>query len=148
MKTKTLLTYGLTLAVSAALSVSEPVFAQTLQPTDVSQETSNYVTPRYNYIISTSLSVQPGSSKVNYNLKVFCISDITSISGTLTLYKKNSSGNYEKKASKTVSCSGNTLNTDGSFSSYGSGSYQLTFSGKVTGNNISESVSISTENSY
>lgn len=148
MKKKTLLTYGLILATSAVLSVSEPAFAQAAKPADISQEASDHLSPRYNYIISTSLSVQPGSSKVSYNLKVFCISDITSISGTLTLYKKDSSGNYEKKASKTVRCSGNNLNTDGSFSSYGSGSYKLSFDGKVTGSNISEPVAISAENSY
>lgn len=145
MKTKTLLTYGLTLAVSAALSVSEPVMAKTPQPAETSQEALASVSPRYNYIISTSLAVHPESSKVGYNLKVFCISDITSISGTLTLYKKNSEGNYEKKASKSVSCSGNNLNTESSFSSYGSGTYKLTFAGKVSGSNISESFTISAE---
>lgn len=40
------------------------------------------------------------------------------------------------------------MNTDSSFSSYGSGNYLLVFDGNVTGNNISESITISAKNSY
>ena len=138
----------LTLVMLSGLFTSVPVLAKEPVSTASVNESTHYIAPRYAYIIRASLSVIPSSSKTNYSLIVSCISDITSISGTLTLYKQNSSGNYEKKSSKNVRCAGNYMNTDSSFSSYGSGKYLLVFEGNVTGSNISEPITISAENSY
>ena len=133
----------LTLVMLSGLFTSVPVLAKEPVSTASVNESTHYIAPRYAYIIRASLSVIPSSSLI-----VSCISDITSISGTLTLYKQNSSGNYEKKSSKNVRCAGNYMNTDSSFSSYGSGKYLLVFEGNVTGSNISEPITISAENSY
>lgn len=148
MKLKKTLILALTLVMLSGLFTSVPVLAKDSLPAASSHENTSHITPRYSYIIRASLSVVPSSSKTSYYLTVSCISDINSISGTLTLYKQDSSGNYEKKSSKNVRCAGNLMNTDSSFSSYGSGNYLLVFDGKVTGNNISESITISAENSY
>ena len=148
MKLKKTLILALTLVMLCGLITSAPVLAKEPTPTALADENAGYIAPRYSYIIRASLSVIPSSSKTNYSLIVSCISDINSISGTLTLYKQDSSGNYEKKSSKNVRCSGSYMNTDSSFSSYGSGNYLLVFDGNVTGNNISESITISAKNSY
>lgn len=148
MKLRKTFILTLTLVMLSGLFASVPVSAKEPVSAASADESTDYATPRYSYIIRASLSVIPSSSRTNYSLIVSCISDITSISGTLTLYKQDSSGNYEKKSSKNVRCAGNYMNTDSSFSSYGSGKYLLVFDGKVTGSNISESITISAENSY
>ena len=143
MKFKKTIILSLTLAILVTafipVSAKEPIAENAY---------SDYISPRYSYIINASLSVTPSSSQTNYKITVSAISKITSISGTLKLYKQNSSGKYEKKESQSVSCSGSRLNTTGSFSSYGSGNYRLTFDGKVAGSGISEPITISAENSY
>ena len=136
MKFKKTIILSLTLAILATASI--PVSAK--EP--IAENAYS------DYIINASLSVTPSSSQTNYKITVSAISKITSISGTLTLYKQNSSGKYEKKESQSVSCSGSRLNTTGSFSSYGLGNYRLTFDGKVAGAGSSEPITISAENSY
>lgn len=149
MKNKTLLT----LSLAAALST---IFSPTL--TALAENNSNSVTvlylqneeisPRYSYIEGGDIGVYPSSSGTTYELNIQGISSVTSISGTATLYKKNTSGRYTKIASEKLSFSGREVSYTGHLKSDGSGTYKITFSGKVNSTAGSESITFSNTNSY
>ena len=89
------------------------------------------------------------SSKISYTLVIDGTTDLKSVSGTMTLYKKNSSGIYEKKASKNLSLTGSTITKVGSFSSYGAGDYKVVFHGTAYSHDSrTDSIDIEMTDSY
>ena len=82
------------------------------------------VSPRYSYIQSIDLGVYPSDAEAKYNLYIRGTSEVTKASGTLTLYKQNANGEYEEKESVSLEQTGSKMRFDGSFKSYGSGSYK------------------------
>ena len=106
------------------------------------------VSPRYSYIQSIDLGVYPSDAEAKYNLYIRGTSDVTKASGTLTLYKQNANGEYEEKESVSLEQTGSKMRFDGSFKSYGSGSYKAEFSGTVYTKSGSEPVTIRNYNSY
>lgn len=104
--------------------------------------TEQSVMPRYKYITSAELSLNVSSSGAKYSIYIQGDS-ITKISGTLTLYK-----NGEYVSSKRVSANNDTLDTSGTLTASGRGSYELTFSGTVSTRNGSEPITISETDSY
>lgn len=101
------------------------------------------VMPRYRYIISSKLIFDVTGSKATYKLNVKGIDEVTKISGTLTLYKDG-----EYVTSKRISENSNMLNTSGTLTASGRGSYELIFSGTVSTKNGSEPITISETDSY
>lgn len=73
--------------------------------------------------------VEPGPSEITYNIDIDGIDILKSVKGTVTLYKRNSSGSYEKKTSRSHSFSEPRVTEGFSFSFYGAGEYKLTFKG-------------------
>lgn len=148
MKHKKLVSIGLTAAFLTSISCSMPAFAQEYTIAPIINENPQIRTPRYAYVESAFFLVEPSSSGIGYNIQIEGISDVTSISGTLTLYKQDSSGSYKKLTSKSLRSSSSRLVSESSFSSYGSGNYRLTFSGTVYVNGDSEPIYLSDEDSY
>ena len=106
------------------------------------------MSPRYSYIQSIDLGVYPSDAEAKYNLYIRGTSEVTKASGTLTLYKQNANGEYEEKESVSLEQTGSKMRFDGSFKSYGSGSYKAEFSGTVYTKSGSEPVTIRNYNSY
>lgn len=104
--------------------------------------TEQSVMPRYKYITSAELSLNVSSSGANYSLYIRG-NEVTKISGTLTLYK-----NGEYVSSKRISENSNKVDTSGTLTASGRGSYELTFSGTVSTRNGSEPITISEIDSY
>ena len=131
--------------ILASVSVSSlsgiQVFAQ-----DKLEETiiiSQFVTPRYQYIVASNLDFSVNSSGAKYKLYLKGGSEVTKISGTLTLYKD---GTYV--TSKRISESDNILDTSGTLTASGRGNYELIFSGTVSTRNGSEPITLSETDSY
>ena len=99
--------------------------------------------PRYTYIVASNLDFSVSSSGVSYNLYIKGTSEVTKISGTLTLYKDNT-----YVSSKKVSENSNKIDTSGTLTASGRGSYKLVFSGTVNTKNGSESITLSETDSY
>lgn len=141
-----------------ALSIAMLTFATTACPciTALAQTQPDVVegwemqrgAARYRYIESAMLAVQVSSSGADYDLTIYAVDAVTSISGTLTVYKKNSSGTYIKVDSEKLSSSGCQLEEAGTLSSSGSGSYKIEFKGTVRANSGSEPITISKTTSY
>lgn len=76
--------------------------------------------------------------------------DLRSFSGTVVLYKQLSSGAYQKIKSESLNINAvnGKVTHSGSTSSQGSGKYRVTYSGTAYFGKGSESVEITTENSY
>lgn len=129
-------------------SFSVPTFAYETVCKETRTEQTKVTTPRYAYVSSAFLAVDPSSSEIAYEIMIDGILDVTSISGTLTLYKEGASGRFEKKASKSLRTSGEQLESYGTFASYGSGNYRLTFTGTVYANGGLEPITLSTEDSF
>lgn len=55
------------------------------------------LSPRFTYIESADIGVYPSASGVTYSMNIWGISEVTGVSGTMTLYKQDTSGNYDKK---------------------------------------------------
>ena len=106
------------------------------------------LSPRFTYIESADIGVYPSASGVTYSMNIWGISEVTGVSGTMTLYKQDTSGNYDKKDSEYISLKGNEFQYEGSFKSYGPGNYKLVFSGKVHAISVWESVTFRNYNSY
>jgi hypothetical protein len=106
------------------------------------------LSPRFTYIESADIGVYPSASGVTYSMNIWGISEVTGVSGTMTLYKQDTSGNYDKKDSEYISLKGNEFQYEGSFKSYGPGNYKLEFSGTVHAKSGSESVTFRNYNSY
>lgn len=148
MKLKKLASLAIVTTLITTTPFSVQVFAQKPVCIETRTENAKVITPRYTYVSSVFFAVDPSSSKVAYEIMIDGISDVTSISGTLVLYKENSAGRFEQKVSKSLRTSSDKLESYGSFSSYGKGNYRLTFTGTVYANGGSEPISLSTEDSY
>lgn len=106
------------------------------------------VTPRYSYIQRATIAVYPSEAGAEYILDIRGIASVTSISGTATLYKENSSGNYVEIDSEKLSFQGNSVDYTGYLKSSGSGNYKIVFNGTVYTDSGKESVSFRNLNSY
>lgn len=127
--------------ILASISVSSlsgiQVFAQD------NFNTTNSITPRYAYVTSSNIEISVSSSGASYSLYIKGTSEVTKISGTLTLYKD---GKYV--TSKRISENSNKIDTSGTLTASGRGSYELIFSGTVSTRNGSEPITISETDSY
>lgn len=106
-------------------------------------DTTLLVSPRYAYIMSGDIMVDPSSSGINYSVRVTGISKVTSISGTMTIYKDGTQI-YTKK----LSASKSELRASGTIPTKGSGNYKITFSGTVYTAEGSEPIDMDMEDSY
>ena len=75
-------------------------------------------------------------------------SSVTSISGTVTVYKKNFWGNYKEVDSEAVKENASSLERYGNLSSDGAGDYKIEFIGTVYAGSSSEPITIDATNSY
>ncbi len=116
-------------------------FAQ-IQNNSYKTITEQSIMPRYKYITSANLDFSVSSSKASYRIYIQG-DNITKISGTLTLYKDG-----EYVTSKRITENSNMLNTSGTLTASGRGSYELTFNGTVSTRNSSETITISETDSY
>lgn len=116
-------------------------FAQ-IQNNSYKTITEQSIMPRYKYITSANLDFSVSSSKASYRIYIQG-DNITKISGTLTLYKDG-----EYVTSKRITENSNMLNTSGTLTASGRGSYELTFNGTVSTRNGSEPITISETDSY
>lgn len=139
---KVIATTLLAVVLTTTASSSFKTFAKDINPANL-QSNLKKVDPRYQYIRSASLIIDLNSSGADYNLNIICISEVTSISGTITLYKKNSSGIYESVDYERINESGNSIDITSSLSTNGAGAYKLEFSGRVYTNSGSEPIRIS-----
>lgn len=129
-KALTILPLCMAVTLSASMPYGITALASPLSPqVHNDQHDDPGITPYYLYIQSLDLMVEPGPSEVTYNIDIDGIDILKSVSGTVTLYKRNSSGSYEKKTSRSHSFSGPRVTEGFSFSSYGAGEYKLTFKG-------------------
>ncbi len=116
-------------------------FAQ-IQNNSYKTITEQSIMPRYTYITTANLDFSVSSSKASYRIYIQG-DNITKISGTLTLYKDG-----EYVTSKRITENSNMLNTSGTLTASGRGSYELTFNGTVSTRNGSETITISETDSY
>lgn len=147
MKFKTLCTMaifaiGITLTLTPALSVSAG------NEFLIISENDGEINPRFSYIQSADIGVYPSKSETSYSMNIYGISEVTSVTGTMTLYKKTPAGKYEEVASEELDLTGPTIRHKGKFKSYGSGEYKLEFSGTVHAKSGSETVTFRHLNSY
>ncbi|MCI9536613.1 MAG: hypothetical protein HFG53_17845 [Lachnospiraceae bacterium] len=101
------------------------------------------VSPRFAYIMDGAILVNPGSSGVDYSVRVSGIDEITSISGKMTIYKDGTS-----IYTRNLSTSKSELRVTGTISTKGPGTYKITFSGTVKTASRSETIDMDMEDSY
>lgn len=100
--------------------------------------------PRFTYISDAAITMSSSSIAV----MVEGYAEVSKISGTLTLYRINTSGGSTKVNSWNLSVSGAMLNVSKSVS-LGNGNFKAVFSGKVTTkNNKSENITIDVNRSF
>lgn len=133
---------GITLTLTPALSVSAG------NEFLIISENDGEINPRFSYIQSADIGVYPSKSETSYSMNIYGISEVTSVTGTMTLYKKTPAGKYEEVASEELDLTGPTIRHKGKFKSYGSGEYKLEFSGTVHAKSGSETVTFRHLNSY
>lgn len=104
--------------------------------------------PRYNYIQSAEIGVNPSDLGSSYVLSVTGFPSVTRTTGTLTVYKQNSSGSYTKIDSESIDESGSSFTKYGTLASSGPGKYKIQFTGRVYTPEGSESITISGYDSY
>ena len=122
------------LAGVALVTVSSfiPAFAQTSYsdaPILASRRSSDGAIPYYLFIQNARLTFTCSDSAITYRIAINGTADLKSVSGTATLYKKNSSGTYEEKESNYHTFTGQSINENDSFNSYGKGDYKVVFDG-------------------
>lgn len=138
----------------AAMLTATPAYtitgwAQEYQATaSIDNMDTNSISPRYKYVQGIHLRIDPSDKQVEYGLSVNGSTEVTSISGQLIIYKKNSSGNYEQIFSRKLSSTGRILNVSDTIPSKGAGTYKITFSGTVYTNTGSEALYHVAEDSY
>ena len=128
-------------SISVCSLSNAQVFAQSNSNETIVIE--NLIMPRYTYIVASNLDFSVSSSGVSYNLYIKGTSEVTKISGTLTLYKDNT-----YVSSKKVSENSNKIDTSGTLTASGRASYKLVFSGTVNTKNGSESITLSETDPY
>lgn len=148
MNKNKLFALAISLTVAAAnVTPGIQAFAGTT-PVNITSNASVIPQPRFSYTIMANLSLDVNSSGAHYNVDIEGISSVTKISGTVTLYKENSSGSYVKVKSKAISGNSNTLDVYGSFPVSGSGNYKATFTGKVYAPGGHDQINLSITDSY
>ena len=104
--------------------------------------TEDVKSERYSYVQSATIAVSPSSTKVSYLVNISGSLSVTSITGTMTIYK-GTIPIYNLPLN-----SGRLMYESGEINSFGSGSYRITFSGTVTSTHGSEPLEIESTNSY
>lgn len=139
-----------TMSITMASVPTLPVSAGTnlLPISDSAEDNYKDINPRYSYIQSADIGVYPSNAETSYSMNIRGISEVTSVTGTMTLYKKTAEGNYKEVASEELDLSGPTIRYKGKFKSYGSGDYKLEFTGTVHAKSGSETVTFRHLNSY
>lgn len=134
----------LKIGAAAALALTVTFPSQTVYAGQFMEEPG--LTPRYQSICTIGINASPGTSQVTYKLLVDGI-NADSLSGTISLYKKNSSGNYIKTDAEKINLQGPFLFY--SYNSYfqldGKGEYKISFSGFAYANGESERINDSTK---
>lgn len=97
---------------------------------------------QYSYVQSATIAISPSSTKVSYLVNISGSLSVTSITGTMTIYK-GTIPIYNLPLT-----SGRLMYETGDINSFGSGSYRITFSGTVTSTHGSETLEIESTNSY
>lgn len=116
-------------AMAATVSPSKPAIA--------------FQSARYTYISDAAIGIDETSSGATVFTSVSGYSSVTKISGTMTLYKINANGGRTKVQSWSVSATGSELYAKKTVK-LSSGTYIVTFSGKVTAGSQTESISLET----
>ncbi len=137
---------------SLAMTPASALAAQTVTSNESSmldEKNDRTISPRYTYVDFVDAGVYPSSSKVEYDMTLEG-GDLRSFSGTVVLYKRQSSGTYQKIKSENLNIKAvnGTVTHSGSASSQGSGKYRVTYSGTAYCGRGSEPVEITVENSY
>ena len=132
-----------TMLVSMSMSFLNGIVFSQDRIVNCTTEIEQSVSPRYKFVISSDIRLNVSSSEAKYKLYIQGSNEVTKISGTLTLYK-----NGEYVTSKRVSANSDTLDTSGTLTASGRGSYELIFSGTVSTRNGSEPITISETDSY
>lgn len=145
-KQKVLLAAICAAAVSTATCPPLAAYAAGLSQPVMLQEETGQISPRYTYIMHAELALD--ASDGDYELYIDAISDVTKITGTLTLYKLNSSSQWVRVDSTVIREYDCEIDIFGSLNNDGEGRYKLTFSGKVYTDTASESITISVKDSY
>lgn len=138
---KQLLTLGLT-ALLIAFSPCTAA-AHALPNVQEIKEASFSDSSKYTYVQSTVISVDPSSSGVGYSVAIFGNNQVTSISGTITIYKGSTS-----IYSTPVSSNKRYLVTSDTIPTQGSGTYKVKFVGTVYATGGSEPLEIEHTDSY
>lgn len=139
------------LCIAFMLSITRPeavVLAKEVCEEACECEEEQMVTPRYNYIQMASIGINPSNAGSSYMLIIKGTSSVTSISGTVTVYKKNFWGNYKEVDSEAVKENASSLERYGNLSSDGAGDYKIEFVGTVHAGSSSEPITIDATNSY
>lgn len=138
---KQLLTLGLTILLITLCPCTASAHA--LPNIQETIETSTSDALRYTYVQSTVISVDPSSSGVGYSVAIFGNNQVTSISGTITIYKGTSSI-YSTPAFSTK----RYLVTSDTIPTQGPGTYKVKFVGTVYATGGSEPLEIEHTDSY
>ena len=110
MKSKAFLAAGLTaISLLSAFPTMTAFAGSSSIPTFNASINAENVSPRYRFIQSATIAVHPNKSETVYTLDISGIETVTSISGTATLHKQNSSGNYVKIDSEKLSFRGSSV---------------------------------------
>lgn len=147
MKFKTLCTMAI-FAVGISLTLTPVLSVSAENDFLIISENEGEINPRFSYIQSADIGVYPSKSETSYSMNIYGISEVTSVTGTMTLYKKTTAGKYEEVESEELDLKGSTIRHKGKFKSYGSGEYKLEFSGTVHAKSGSETVTFRHLNSY
>lgn len=147
MNKKKLLVFAIGLTVAAS-NVTPGIQAFAMSPATSQSSAQELVQPRYKYTIMAQLTLNVGSSGADYNLYISGISEVTKITGTVTVYKKSPSGSYVKIDSENITYHTNSVDLDSYLSVDGPGAYKATFKGKVYGPSGYDSISLSVNDSY
>lgn len=133
----------LTIGTAASLALTVTFQSQAVYAGQLTEEPG--LTPRYQSICTIGINASPGTSQVTYKLLVDG-TNADSLSGTISLYKKNASGNYIKTDAEKIDLQGPFLfySYKSNFQLNGKGEYKISFSGFAYANGESEKINDST----
>lgn len=140
-----MLAIGFTVATS---NVAPGIQAFAATPSTNEMNTQQIAQPRFKYTLMAQLSLNVDSAGAYYNLYIDCVPEVNKISGTVTLYKKSSSGSFVKIDSENITEYSNSIDLDSYLSENGPGAYKATFKGKAYGPSGYDSISLSVNDSY
>lgn len=141
MKRKTLLALGLSLLFVSLFPCTANAIALNSSENYIGFTDADY--SRYTYVQSTVTYVDPSSSGVEYSVSIFGNSLVTSISGTIKVYKGTTEiySTYVYSGKRTLFAN-NTIPTQGP------GTYRVTFNGTVYATTGSEPLELEHTDSY